>query len=442
MAIILLLAGVAAATYVYASERTQVLAAVVTVNEATGQSGVYHVYLYRYNYTGSPRLVVSSTLVGGGSVWLYDPSLLSLFVEQPYLHYSILVVEEFSNGSVAQILDYHWSVPVKQASNAAGTALNAAERVVLTRLNTTYTRLEVNGITVPYMLAPVQGQSNRTEQSAWPITMLHSVGQQATSANNTLGTVSAGSWFKWVYLKDWSVWTVIGEAPSWGKLTSLFTVTPSASWSVTALVSANGGPWSISGSTIDSVGGRYKFGKQVVISGWIATWPPQNLGDGNYYVRTEFVYEEDQLYQCSEHACNPLDEYQIYAVEVWGGGEGWTDAGRSNSTPGSGLTLDQIVRGNYTCTPYPPGETVNITVADGYVYTDAATITQGVVGTPYPPAFTVTTLYEGGVTLTLELVGHTGTYLLYTNGSSHLPDPNQWPVIFTSYTNKSDLTSC
>lgn len=419
-------------------------------NFPNSSNGAYTILFFRYLEDGEPILLSSSTIKAGQSVSLYD-SFLSSRQSDPYVHYSVLVLQELPNGSIAEILNYHWTAIVKEDATGLGNAVSSTERIVLTRLHDdSSTNVQVNGMIIPYQKELIITESDRyssfathvntkleeraqnTLSTAWPINGLSEIGTISQAENSEPSSFAStstklahaeGGFWKWVNIKLWNgVWTIVGEGSAIGNMTDVFSFGNYSGIELDVVTSVNGGAWSISGSWMLNA------------SGVIISYPPLHCC-GNYYAKTGINFEEDQLEFCGLVTCRLLDVYQIHPIGWNGGASGWTDAGSSTSLPGSGLSPDLIEKLGLSCLAFPAGEQFVLAPGNGYRYNNA-TMLNGVKGAPDNVTIGDVTFYEHHSLHHFTFGNEYPFYYLYT--SSIYSDPSQWPVVFTSYGTSPD----
>jgi hypothetical protein len=417
------------------------------------QSSNYIAFLFRYSETGGVAIASSAPLANGLQSSLIDSGLSSFPHTQPDIHYSILVLQEFANGTVAQILNYHWGAQIVGATNGVGGSVSSPESIVLNLL-TNGTRVSVNHESVPYQIPSTSAPStpnhsnststtlttqtaseSATYTSTWPRTILHTTStntanQKAAPARNTYSPAAPNScywdfsiYYCWNTVYTWYTQpSEIGEATGSGYMQDVFSYGVNSGSELSIVASSNGGVWSASGSYT-----QYNQGSSAV------TWSNLDCCN-NYYANTYFDYQEDQLQGCSNGNCVNYQDYQIWDSAWDGGDESWLNAGSTiNDSPGDCVSPSSL-SGTYSYSPYSGNSQTTQKTANGFVYSDSITIGSNIVGSSYSAQISDTTYYNHYTTQTITFGTQYTNYYVYTNGI-YSGGYTTWPVLFTTNTN-------
>jgi len=414
----------------------------------------YTLLVFRYSEVGGSTIAsVDSAVKAGELISLQDTGLSSFYHSQPSIHYSISVLQNLANGSIAQLISYHWAAPVIGSVKGIGGTLAATEHLQLTQLANGTTLVVVNGVLRPYQEAPtssptrVYGNATTTNrqspittltqgsssQSSWPTTILHPITTTSTSLNAHAPTnvvspntpAQNGCYsdrtgdYCWVAIQYWYTQpTTIGEATGSGYMTDQFSYGVSSGSTLDVVASANAGPWSVSGEWT-----QYNTGTSAV------QWAQLHCCT-NFYANTYFDYEEDQCAYCTFGGCTYYSQYQIWASAFDAGNEDWLSAGSSSSSPGDCLDPSTL-NGVYSYAPYAANSGYTYTTANGYTYNYAITIGSNIYGTSYSATIRDTTNYNQYTTQQLTFGSQYTTYYVYTNGI-YGGGATTWPVLFST----------
>jgi hypothetical protein len=221
-----------------------------------------------------------------------------------------------------------------------------------------------------------------------------------------------GGYYEWLPVKNWTgVYTIVGEVHSDSHVNDYFTYGVGAGTNLNVMLNMGAG-WYVSGSV-------------AMYSSITQKWPAFNL-TGGYNAKSQFNYEEDELYHCNQiDICQPLGEYKIYVVAYDGGWEHFSQAGLSPNQHDLACP-SQVKAGKWGAwdTQYPGGQVTFTNMMSEY-YSAAVVLANPIGG---GPSVTIgsTTNYSSFAQHYFTFSNYYSFYLLYSN------DFYGWPVIYVT----------